>query len=71
MIQLGDEISVHALHADGEHYRGWHATVEYIDHERIVTTSIVDGRKSRGHYWFDCITCSRGSIAMARLSNCM
>ncbi len=36
-IAVGDTIEVTTLHADGQAYRWWQATVECLDGERIVT----------------------------------
>jgi protein associated with RNAse G/E len=38
VISVGQTITVRALHADGECYRHWQATVERVDAEMLVTT---------------------------------
>jgi protein associated with RNAse G/E len=52
-MERGDQIDVHVLHADGQRYRSWHATVERIDDKGIVASRVEEGRVSRGYYWFD------------------
>lgn len=64
-LAVGDSLRVRALHADGQTYRWWEATVEAVDEQRIVTYARaghqVHGLKgswaSQGHirayYWRD------------------
>jgi protein associated with RNAse G/E len=66
MIRAGAEIRVEVYKADGSWYRRWHATIESVDPDSIITVSPPGGLvedKHRGnwntknilraYYWFD------------------
>jgi hypothetical protein len=36
-LQVGEEVEVRVLHADGQAYRWWHAVVESVQPDRFVT----------------------------------
>lgn len=66
LVRPGDRISIRALKADGQPYRWWRATVEWIDQDHVTTLNrigdLVEGegedegwsykQHSRNIYWF-------------------
>ena len=66
-MKIGDTIHVRACKTDGTVYRSWHATIESVDTDSIVTISpagsmVIDKTKLgdhpiqhhlRSYYWFD------------------